>query len=154
MRVTIPSWASSAISIATADSACTTARSTSAAANATGADVGATVTAASPEVVERTVGGANRVFLPSGEMGVAWGLGVGVSGRITAQVTGNGVLEMYVGDDEEPTHWWTAGSPELFKWRSTVADANLRFRYLPGEGDTGGAYVKSFETRGMTLIVR
>ena len=112
---------------------------------------GLRVTKADSEVVEAD----GRVYLPSGEVGVVWSDAAGKSRRLTAEVTGNGQLFMYVGDAEKPELVWSAGGPTTYKWRSAVADAALRFVYEPGLDDVGGAYLLPFEgSRGMALLIR
>ena len=112
---------------------------------------GLRVTKADPEVIEAD----GRVFLPSGEVGMMWSSAAGTLRRLTAQVTGNGQLFMYVGDAEEPELVWSAGGPTTYKWRSAVADAELRFVYEPGFNDMGGAYLLPFEgSRGLTVLIR
>ena len=107
-----------------------------------------TVTRADPEVVEDD----GRVFLPSGELVVDWPDFGSMTRRLTADVTGTGRLLLYVGDDAEPAHVWTAGDASEWKWTAAPAGAT-RFVYEPGEADEGGAYLHAFAVTGGTVLL-
>ena len=114
---------------------------------------GLTVETASPYAVTNEAG---RVFLPKGELTVAWGRegAPETTHRLQAHVTGTGILSATLNDAAEPFATVTKGAPVELSQK--VAGRNtFAFDYTPGTDDDGGAELFGF-TRdiGLLLLVR
>lgn len=95
-----------------------------------------------------------RVSLPEGELILNWA--AEKSRTILAEVTGNGVLELYREGASEPVHVWTNGSAARYKMReASSVPVSCRFVYTPGPADTGSAVFGPFSgTPGVVFVVR
>ena len=116
------------------------------------ADIGrrCIVESVSPEVYETE---NHTVFLPSGEIaGIRQSQGA-CTYKVSARVTGTGVLTFYEGDAVRAT--FTAGSAPEILFHSEVSSLNYRFAYTPGEGDEGGAEILGLDRIcGSTFTIR
>ena len=114
---------------------------------------GLTVETASPYAVTNEAG---RVFLPKGELTVAWGREEAPEAvhRLQAHVTGAGVLSATLNDAAEPFATVTKGDPVELSQK--VAGRNtFAFDYAPGQDDGGGAELFGFKRDiGLLLLVR
>ena len=114
---------------------------------------GLTVETASPYAATNEAG---RVFLPKGELTVAWGRedAPETVHRLQAHVTGTGVLSATLNDAAEPFATVTQGDPVELSQK--VAGRNtFAFDYAPGRDGGGGAELFGFKRDiGLLLLVR
>ena len=72
---------------------------------------------------------------------------------LTAEVDGTGTLNLYV--DDVPAGSFAAGAVERKLTLTAGTRPVVRFEYVPGEDDEGGATIKGFRVQtGMLLLVR
>ena len=114
---------------------------------------GLTVETASPYAATNEAG---RVFLPKGELTVAWGRegAPETTHRLQTHVTGTGVLSATLNDAAAPFATVTQGDPVELSQK--VAGRNtFAFDYAPGQDDDGGAELFGFKRDiGLLLLVR
>ena len=103
---------------------------------------------------EATLGGGN-VYLPEGEIVVAFSQGAPSGFVLPVQVTGSGTFSVFVGDSQDAVATATsaAGATEL---RFDIpAGETVRFAYAPGENDSGLAILGALAgTDGLIIFIR